>query len=59
MDRQNIGVWEEHGRQDAAQRAHKVWKELLANYEKPPIDPGVEDGLREYIDKRKRDMGVK
>lgn len=53
MDRQNIGVWEEQGRQDAAQRAHKVWKELLANYERPPLDPGVEEGLRDYIERRK------
>jgi trimethylamine--corrinoid protein Co-methyltransferase len=59
MDRQNIGVWEEQGQQDAAQRAHKVWQELLANWEKPPIDPGVEEGLRDYIDSRKREMGVK
>ena len=56
MDRQNIGVWQDNGSQDAAQRALKVWKELLANYEKPPIDPGVEDGLRDYIEGRKREM---
>jgi trimethylamine--corrinoid protein Co-methyltransferase len=55
-DRQNIGVWEEQGRSDAAQRATKIWKELLANYEKPPIEPGIEEGLREYIEKRKREM---
>jgi trimethylamine--corrinoid protein Co-methyltransferase len=53
MDRQNIGVWEEQGRQDAAQRALRVWKELLANYEKPPIDPAVEEALRDYIERRK------
>jgi trimethylamine--corrinoid protein Co-methyltransferase len=57
-DRQNIGVWQEHGSLDAAQRAHTVWKELLANYEKPPIDQSIEEGLREYIERRKREMGV-
>jgi len=57
MDRQNIGVWEEQGRTDMAQRAHKVWKELLASYEKPPIDPGVEEGLRDYIEKRTHELG--
>jgi trimethylamine--corrinoid protein Co-methyltransferase len=56
MDRQNIGVWEEQGKLDAAQRAHRVWKELLANYEKPPIDTAVEEELREYIERRKREM---
>jgi trimethylamine--corrinoid protein Co-methyltransferase len=53
-DRQNIGVWEERGRLDATQRAHKVWKELLNNYEKPPMDVAIEEELREYIEKRKR-----
>jgi trimethylamine---corrinoid protein Co-methyltransferase len=51
-DRQNIGVWTEQGSRDAAQRANKVWKELLAHYEKPAIDPGVEEGLRDYVAKR-------
>ena len=58
-DRQNIGVWQDHGALDATQRANKVWKELLNNYEKPLIDPGVETGLRDYIEGRKREMGVK
>lgn len=58
-DRQNIGVWQDHGGLDATQRANKVWKELLNNYEKPPIDPGVEEGLRDYIEGRKREMGAK
>ena len=58
-DRQNIGVWQDHGTLDATQRANKVWKELLNNYEKPPIDPGMETGLRDYIEGRKREMGVK
>jgi trimethylamine--corrinoid protein Co-methyltransferase len=55
-DRQNIGVWEERGRLDATQRAHKVWKELLNNYEKPPMDVAIEEELREYIEKRKREQ---
>jgi trimethylamine--corrinoid protein Co-methyltransferase len=52
-DRLNIGQWTEQGSKDAAQRALRVWKELLANYEKPPIDPAVEESLKDYIDRRK------
>jgi trimethylamine--corrinoid protein Co-methyltransferase len=54
-DRLNIGQWIEQGSLDAAQRAHKVWKALLASYEKPPIDPAIEESLRDYIERRKAD----
>jgi trimethylamine--corrinoid protein Co-methyltransferase len=55
-DRQNIGTWQERGSLDAAQRAHRVWKELLENYEQPPIDPGAEEALRDYVARRKREL---
>ena len=40
----------------AAQRANRIWKKTLAEYEAPPIDPGVDEGLREFIDRRKASM---
>ncbi len=55
-DRLNIGQWEEAGRPDAAQRANRIWKELLQNYERPPIDPGVEQELNEFVDRRAREL---
>lgn len=56
-DRLNIGQWIERGSKDAAQRALGIWKELLSNYEKPPIDPAVEEALHDYIERRKADPG--
>ncbi len=50
-------AWVEGGRQDAAQRANRKWKEMLKNYEQPPIDPGVDEALRAYMDRRKRELG--
>ena len=44
---------QEHGSLDAAQRANKVWKRMLAEYEAPPIDPGIDEALTEFIAKRK------
>jgi trimethylamine--corrinoid protein Co-methyltransferase len=38
---------------DAAQRAHQKANEFLAAYERPPLDPAVEEALREYVDKKK------
>ena len=56
-DRQSIGLWEEQGSLDVAQRANKLWKELLAHYEPPAIDPAIEQELREYVERRKREIG--
>jgi trimethylamine--corrinoid protein Co-methyltransferase len=55
-DRLSIGQWEDAGSLDASQRANRVWKELLHNYEQPPIDPGVEQELREYVARRTREL---
>jgi trimethylamine---corrinoid protein Co-methyltransferase len=32
------------------------WKKMLAEYEAPPIDPGVDEALREYIERKKASM---
>lgn len=56
-DRDNVGVWEERGRLDTAQRANRLWKELLEQYERPAIDPGVAQELNEYVERRKAEIG--
>jgi trimethylamine---corrinoid protein Co-methyltransferase len=55
-DRQNYEKWREDGSLDAAQRAHNLAKQLLAEYEKPPIDPAIEEALMEFVFKRKLDL---
>lgn len=52
-NRQNYETWVEQGSLDAGQRAHRLWQELLAGYEAPPLDPAIEESLREYIAYRK------
>ena len=41
------------GAQDALKRANTLWKKMLSEYEAPPIDPGVDEALLEYIAKKK------
>ncbi len=48
--------WVESGGQDAAQRAHAKWKELLAAYEQPPVDPAVDEAWQDYIARRKTEL---
>ncbi|HXV44168.1 MAG TPA: trimethylamine methyltransferase family protein [Anaerolineae bacterium] len=55
-DRQPFDTWREAGGLDAAQRAHLVWQEMLAQYEPPPLDPAIAEALREYIERREREL---
>ena len=55
-DNNSFEQWSEDGGLDAAQRANAVWKRMLADYEAPPIDPGIDEALLEYIVKRKAAM---
>ncbi len=48
--------WEEDGALDTVQRANKVWKEMLANYEAPEIDPETDQKLLDFISKRKQEI---
>jgi trimethylamine--corrinoid protein Co-methyltransferase len=52
-DNNSFEQWLEDGGKDAAIRANAIWKSMLAEYEAPPIDPGVDEALLEYIAKRK------
>jgi trimethylamine--corrinoid protein Co-methyltransferase len=36
-----------------AQRANVLWKKQLAEYVAPPLDPGVDEALQDYMNRRK------
>lgn len=57
-DWRNFESWEEAGRPDAMQKANKVWKERLALYEQPPLDPAIAEELAAFVAKRKSEGGV-
>jgi trimethylamine--corrinoid protein Co-methyltransferase len=48
--------WTENGSQDAYARATSKYQKILASYEKPPLDPGVEEALLEFITHRKAEF---
>src|SRR5262245_2755490 len=52
-DNNSFEQWQSEGEQDAAQRANKLWKKMLADYEAPAIDPGIDEALNEFIAKKK------
>ena len=56
--RQNFESWQEAGSKDALQRANAIWKRLLSEYEQPAIDPATDEALREYVERRKREISA-
>jgi trimethylamine--corrinoid protein Co-methyltransferase len=55
-NRQNFEAWQESGSPDSSTRANAIWKQLLAEYEQPQLDPAIDDELVEYVEKRKCDL---
>ena len=57
-NRQNYEAWKEAGSIDIAARANTMWKQLLAEYEQPPLDPAIDEALVSYITKRKSQLSA-
>jgi trimethylamine--corrinoid protein Co-methyltransferase len=55
-DNNSFEQWEEDGGLDAAQRANRIWKRMLREYEAPPLDPAIDEALLEFIVRRKAAM---
>ena len=55
-DWRNFETWQEDGERTATQRANRIWKQLLAEYEPPPLDPGAAEALDAFVDRRKREI---
>ena len=45
----NFGQWTEEGSRDATQRANEIWKQILAEFEPPPIDDAIAAELDEFV----------
>jgi trimethylamine--corrinoid protein Co-methyltransferase len=56
-DRLNYDTWVEAGQFDATQRAYRIWKELLAQYQPPAIDPALAEALTDYVSRREQELG--
>src|SRR3954471_8249511 len=54
---ENFDRWTKRGGADATERAARIWRETLERYEPPPIDEGVRTQLREYVTRRRAELG--
>jgi len=57
-DWRNFETWAEAGSPTAIERANRVWKERLAMYEQPYMDPAIREELDAFVEKRKAEGGA-
>ena len=55
-DWRNFENWADTASVETTQRANAVWKRMLKENQAPPIDPGIVDGLNDYIAQRKEEI---
>jgi trimethylamine--corrinoid protein Co-methyltransferase len=55
-DNNSYEQWLAEGEKDARQRANALCRRWLESYEAPAIDPGADDGLKDFIAKKKESM---
>jgi trimethylamine--corrinoid protein Co-methyltransferase len=57
-DWRNYETWEEHGSLSATQRANRIWKRMLKDYELPAMDAAIREELDAFVAKRSEEGGV-
>jgi len=57
-DWRNYEAWESAGAVWTTQRAHQTYKDILSNYEEPPMDDDIRQELAEFVAKRKSEGGA-
>jgi len=55
-DNEPFEKWQAAGGDDAAMRAHRLWKQRLREYEAPALDAGIDEALRDFVARRKAEM---
>jgi trimethylamine--corrinoid protein Co-methyltransferase len=55
-DNNSFEQWQAEGEKTAPQRANELARRWLDAYEAPYLDPGIEDGLKDFVAKKKESM---
>ena len=58
-DWRNYEAWEQDGSEWTHQRANKIWKKILKEFEPPEMDISINEELASFVEKRKSEGGVK
>ena len=57
-DWSNFGQWEEAGGRTATERAHDLWRQVLADFRPPEVDPGVVEAIDAFVARRTEEGGA-
>ena len=57
-DWRNNQQWLAAGKPEAMQKANTVYKQALAEYQEPALDPATREGLDSFVERRKREGGA-
>jgi trimethylamine--corrinoid protein Co-methyltransferase len=57
-DWRNYESWVEGGAVWTSDRANRLWKQALADYEEPALDPAIREELAAFVARRKREGGA-
>jgi trimethylamine--corrinoid protein Co-methyltransferase len=55
-DWRTFEAWQEDGARTATERAHGIWKRLLAESSEPAMDPATREALDAFVARRKREI---
>ena len=57
-DWRNFEAWEAAGSVWTAERAHRVFKEIIGSFEAPPMDEAIREELSDFVARRKAEGGA-
>ena len=57
-DWRNYEAWSAAGSLQTPERANRIWKQILAEFEPPPLDPAIAEELGAFVERRKREGGA-
>lgn len=57
-DWRNFGAWTEGGSPQSDAHCNRVWKEILGNFEAPPLDAARRESMEAYVSKRREEGGA-
>ena len=57
-DWRNYGAWSDDGAKTATERANARWRETLASFQPPALDPAVHEALTQFVERRRREGGA-
>jgi len=57
-DWRNFETWRLAGAVETDRRANVIWKQALAEFQAPPLDPAIDEALKDFVARRKREGGA-